>query len=292
MTLAATAQSPALHHCQIAERLILSMSAGAVNAGAYLACQRFVSHVTGTVTLIGVDFGSWPLVGEYALVLLCFLLGAISAVVMLALTAPTQYPTRSLQLVALLVALVAVMGHAGLFGTFGKSVEGPGDFVLLSLLSFAMGLLNATVAGSAAIGARVTHLTGHATELGMSLARAWLASGEERVRAMRHGGLLAGKILCFALGAAGMVILVRWGGYAAFLMAALLTLLGSVMGYIAHWQKAAGWKPEPSYTSASASLHPTEATIDAAAAASVGTLAYRRWLALDRQQGEKPGASS
>ncbi len=65
---------------QVAERLLLTMSAGAVNAGAFLACQRFVSHVTGTVTLIGVDFGSWWLVAQYVLVLLCFLLGAVIVV--------------------------------------------------------------------------------------------------------------------------------------------------------------------------------------------------------------------
>ena len=84
MTLATIAKRPGLAGCQIAERLLLSMSAGAVNAGAFLACQRFVSHVTGTVTLIGLDFGRWPLLGEYMLVLLCFLVGAMTAVFLLA----------------------------------------------------------------------------------------------------------------------------------------------------------------------------------------------------------------
>lgn len=238
MTLATTTKPPsALQRSQIAERLILSMSAGAVNAGAFLACQRFVSHVTGTVTLIGVDFGSWPLVGEYLLVLLCFLIGAISAVLMLALAPPDRYPARPLHLVALLVALVAPLGALGLFGTFGKSVEGPGDFVLMALLSFAMGLLNATVASSAAIGAKITHLTGHATDLGISIARACLSRGDERRRALRSGGLLAGKMLCFAVGAAFMVLLVRWGGYASFLMASMLTLLASELGRTAHEQR-------------------------------------------------------
>lgn len=239
MTLAKVAQSPALGRYQIAERMILSMSAGAVNAGAFLACQRFVSHVTGTVTLIGVDFGSWPLVGEYMLVLLCFILGAVSAVLLLALAPADRYPARSLYLVALLVGLVAPMGVLGLFGTFGKSVEGPGDFVLLSLLSFAMGLLNATVAASPAIGAKVTHLTGHATDLGINLARACMSRGEERRRALHGGGVLAGKMCSFAAGAACMVFLVRWGGYASFLIASMLTVLASELGRLAHDQRSA-----------------------------------------------------
>lgn len=239
MTQATLPKSPGLERYQIAERLILSMSAGAVNAGAFLACQRFVSHVTGTVTLIGTDFGRWPLVGEYALVLLCFIVGAVSAILLMALAPADRYPSRSLHLVALLIGLVAPLGALGLFGTFGKSVEGPGDFVLLSLLSFAMGLLNATVAGSPAIGAKVTHLTGHATDLGISLARACLAGGEERIRALRTGGLLAGKMFFFSAGAACMVFLVRWGGYASFLIASMLTVLGCELGRLAYEQRNA-----------------------------------------------------
>jgi uncharacterized membrane protein YoaK (UPF0700 family) len=230
------------------------MSAGAVNAGAYLACQRFVSHVTGTVTLIGIDFGRWPLVAEYLLVLLCFLFGAIAAVFLLARAPQGQYPTRSLRLVAFLVALVTPLGALGVLGTFGQSVERPGDFVLLSLLSFAMGLLNSTVAASPTINARITHLTGHATDLGINLARAYLARGAERASAARMVALLTGKICSFATGAACMVFLVRWGGYAAFLAAAGLTLLAAELGHLAHRRPAAApsrplsWPTEPSYS--------------------------------------------
>ena len=253
MSLATFAKSRAASRYQVTEQLLLSMSAGAVNAGAYLACQRFVSHVTGTVTLIGTDLGSWSLVAEYALVLLCFLAGAVTAVFLLALAPPERYPAQSLQLVALLVALVAPLGYLGLFGTFGKSVETPGDFVLLSLLSFAMGLLNGTVAGSSAIGTRITHLTGHATELGMNLARACLSRGRDSTHALSNVALLSGKILSFAVGAAAMVWMVRWGGYGAFLSAAALTLLASALGrrayeYPAHQPSSApSWHAEPSY---------------------------------------------
>lgn len=254
MTLATIAKRPGLAGCQIAERLLLSMSAGAVNAGAFLACQRFVSHVTGTVTLIGLDFGRWPLLGEYMLVLLCFLVGAMTAVFLLAMAPPKQYPARSLYLVAFLVALVAPLGYLGLFGQFGKSVEGPGDFVLLSLLSFAMGLLNATAAGSTTINARFTHLTGHSTDLAINMARAILSCGEERAAALRIAALLAGKIFCFALGAASMVLMVRWGGYTAFLAAAGITLVGTELGQLAHpspaseRRRALGWSSEPSFS--------------------------------------------
>lgn len=219
---------------QSIERLLLSMSAGAVNAGAYLACQRFVSHVTGTVTLIGVDFGSWSVISEYLLVLLCFVLGAATAVFLLALAPPSHYPARPLRLVSFLIALAGVLGILGLFGGITRSLDSPGDFALLILLSFSMGLLNATVAASAAFGARVTHLTGHVTELGINLARACLTRGAERGLALRQGALLAGKLLCFAAGASGMVLLVRFGGYTAFLTAAGITLFACEFGLKAY----------------------------------------------------------
>lgn len=37
--------------------LLLALAAGAVNAGALAVCERFVTHVTGTVTRIGADAG-------------------------------------------------------------------------------------------------------------------------------------------------------------------------------------------------------------------------------------------
>ena len=51
----------------------------ATNAGALFACERFVSHVTGTVTRIGVD-SAGILALDYALVLAAFISGAMSAI--------------------------------------------------------------------------------------------------------------------------------------------------------------------------------------------------------------------
>ena len=237
MTLA-TAPIPLLRITQVVERVLLSMSAGAVNAGAYLACQRFVSHVTGTLTLIGVDIGSLSLALEYLLVLLCFVMGAASAVFLLARLPANRYPVGPLRLVALLILIVAALGSAGLFGAFGKSVEGPEDFVLLSLLSFAMGLLNSIVASSAAIGVRVTHVTGHATELGIQLARSCVLIGYERGVALRSAGLLIGKMVGFAAGAASMVLLVRRAEYLSFTVAAALTLVAAELGRLAYERRA------------------------------------------------------
>ncbi len=227
----APVNSPVLNRHQIAERLLLTMSAGAVNAGALLACQRFVSHVTGTMTLIGINLKSFYLMAEYLLVLLCFLIGATAAVFMIARGPQERHPTTALRIVAIVIALIAPMGMSNLFGPIGQSVETPGDFVLLSMLSFAMGMLNATTAVSTAIGARVTHLTGHATDLGINVARIFVPQDEEeRAAATRRVHILLGKFFCFAVGASIMVAMVRWCGYAAFLAPATITVMATELG--------------------------------------------------------------
>ena len=59
---------------------LLAMGAGAVNAGAFAVCERFVTHVTGTATRIGIDVGQWTLMLEYSAVLLAFIAGAMASV--------------------------------------------------------------------------------------------------------------------------------------------------------------------------------------------------------------------
>lgn len=63
----------------IIDWFLLAFLAGNVNAGGYLACHRFVSHVTGFATLAGVDAatGSWGDAFGILSVPLFFLLGVV-----------------------------------------------------------------------------------------------------------------------------------------------------------------------------------------------------------------------
>src|SRR5688572_4142594 len=61
--------------------LLLAAAAGAVNGFAFLMCQQFVTHISGTVTRMGLE---WPVVGlaaEYAAVVVSFIVGAATSVV-------------------------------------------------------------------------------------------------------------------------------------------------------------------------------------------------------------------
>lgn len=216
--------------------LMLCAAAGAVNAGAFLAVGRFVSHVTGTVTQAGMAGRNWTLMFEYGLVLLMFILGALAAVLSVGL--PSRQKRESvvhaipLLFVSGTVASVGIAGHAGAFGAFGASVEQPSDFFFLCLLSAVMGAQNAAVATNTRLLVRTTHLTGPATDLAVSLATALLSRGAERGRAVRESILRSGKIVAFATGAGLMVPLVFRFEYLAFLCPALLTLVATLSSFV------------------------------------------------------------
>lgn len=215
--------------------MMLALAAGTVNAGAFMACQRFVTHVTGTATQIGLSVGAWWLVIDYAIVLGCFILGAASSVVAiegrLRLGARPWHAAPLIGVTAVLIA-VALAGHAGAFGAFGGTVDEPADFVLLAVLGFAMGLQNATVATSTGMMVRTTHMTGPATDLGVHLGSICFTKGEERHAALKGAALRAGKIASFIAGTMAMVPAVHAASWLAFLLPAMAVAAATVLSFI------------------------------------------------------------
>lgn len=239
----------------VTSALLLALGAGAVNAGAFAVCDRFVTHVTGNLTRIGVDVGQWWLVLEYVLVLASFVLGAMASV--LAIQGRTISGKRPLHAAPLLGAVglitaTALLGAAGAFGAPGGAAEETADFVFMCALAFAMGLMNAGVASSTALAVRTTHMTGPATDFGVSLATAWLSSGESRRHALRLAGLRGGKVLAFAAGAALMFPLVRAVGFLAFVAPAAVLTFATLQSFMPHRDDAARRGRVPHLASGSA----------------------------------------
>lgn len=209
---------------------LLAFSAGAVNAGAFLAVQRFVSHVTGSATRVGLDVSRPALMGDYLLVLVCFVAGAAASALAIdgrLHAGKTPLHALPLAVVSAMLALVAAVGNLGLFGPFGQTVETAPDFALLCVLSFAMGLQNAAVAISTGMVVRSTHMTGPATDLGVAIAAILYASGEAREAALRSARLRGAKLAGFILGAGAMAPLAARAGYLAFLLPAALSLVAA-----------------------------------------------------------------
>lgn len=210
--------------------LLLAGSAGAVNAGAYLATKQFASHVTGTATMVGLEVREPVLILKYLLVLAAFVVGAMSPALFLSYQLKRRRRTTySIPLIAVsvLLCLVALLGTRGALGTIATGLDKPGDFVLLSLLALAMGIQNAAVSSSTGRAVRTTHLTGDSTDLGVELSLAITSMGDARRDALRSALLRIGKIFTFIGGGALMYLLVTNTGFLAFLLPAACVALAT-----------------------------------------------------------------
>jgi uncharacterized membrane protein YoaK (UPF0700 family) len=185
--------------------VLLATAGGAVNAIAFVSCSRFVSHVTGTVSRIGIDASdrAQPIALESGLVLFALILGATAASMLAHFPTKTGRASQSLSLfiVAAMLAALAALGTTGLFGAVDGLVDGPRSVMFLALLAFAMGLQNAAVAMGTGMTVRTTHMTGPATDMGVHLANALHATGSARALALRHVALRACTITGFTFGA-------------------------------------------------------------------------------------------
>jgi len=214
--------------------LLIAFAAGAVNAGAFIACERFITHMTGIITQVGLHSGAWWRMAEYILVLAAFVLGAMASVIPLqGRTLRGKPPSHALPLwtVAVILAGIAAVGSTGVFGPIGGQLDEAADFALLGVIAFAMGLLNASVASTTALAVRTTHMTGPATDLGVHLATATFSAGEERRTALRLALLRGGKIAAYAFGAAAMLPFVFGFGHAAFLFPAIVIAVPIARSY-------------------------------------------------------------
>jgi uncharacterized membrane protein YoaK (UPF0700 family) len=202
-------------------------------------CEQFVTHVTGTVTRLGLESLTAGLVLEYAAVVVSFVIGAAVSVV--AIQARARHGDRPrwatpLISVALILAGIAVSGRAGVFGSFGETLAAdPPPVTLLSILAFAMGLQNAAVASTTGLAVRTTHLTGPATDLGVHLGTACISADRERWEALRGAALRGGKILAFMAGAGVAIPLTQSLGYLALLAPSVFVLVATALSFTTHW---------------------------------------------------------
>ena len=149
---------------------LLAFVAGAINAGGFLAVQRYTSHMTGVISAVADDV----VLGQAALAmagvssLLAFLFGAATTAVLVHWARRRELHSEfalSLMVEALLLLL---------FGLLGANLELFVDVFVPStvlLLCFIMGLQNAIVTKISKAEIRTTHMTGVVTDLGIELGR-------------------------------------------------------------------------------------------------------------------------
>lgn len=216
--------------------LLMAFLAGHVNAGGFMACARFVTHVTGFATLFGVEAadGRWFAALGMLSVPAYFLVGCMVAAYLTEVQVVRGRRPRFglvMTFVSALLALVAVMGHFGLFSDFGTFVL-ERDYVFLVILSSASGLQNAAISVATRGVLRATHLTGITTDLGIGIMRALFGkrSREQRLREFQQSWLRMSVIVAFGIGSVvGAVAFLKFD-YGGFVLPAAVALYCANLG--------------------------------------------------------------
>lgn len=148
----------------------LALTAGAVNAGGFLAVHQYTSHMTGIVSSIADNLvlGDALLVAGGLGLLLSFISGAVVTAIMI--NWARHRALQSEYALSLVVEAILLL----LFGLLGANLDAykPVTVPLAALLlCFIMGLQNAIMSKMSNAEIRTTHLTGVITDLGIELGR-------------------------------------------------------------------------------------------------------------------------
>lgn len=156
--------------------MTMAFQAGVINVGAFMACHRFVSHVTGFATFFGHEINQTKNSNAFGMLVvpLFFLMGCMISGQLIDIRLklhknPRYYITFGLMFS--LNCLVLGLGLNGYFGSFGEPLEFLHDYILLVILCLLCGIQNGTVTTVSKSVIRTTHLTGITTDLGIGLVR-------------------------------------------------------------------------------------------------------------------------
>lgn len=154
----------------------MAFQAGILNMGGFLACHRFVSHVTGFATFFGAEINQADNSRAFGMlaVPLFFLFGSMISGQLVDIRLKLHKRPKyyiSFGLIFFLLLIVFFAGILGAFGTFGEPFELFRDYVLLALLCLICGIQNGTITTVSKSVIRTTHLTGVTTDLGIGIVR-------------------------------------------------------------------------------------------------------------------------
>lgn len=149
---------------------ILTFTAGAVNAGGFLAVQQYTSHMSGIVSMMAdhLALGGVIVVLQGLAALLSFLAGAASSAFLINFGRRSHLTSE--YAMPLLYEAVLLLG----FGLLGANLETLRWFYVpgtVMLLCYIMGLQNAMITKLSRSEIRTTHVTGMVTDIGIELGK-------------------------------------------------------------------------------------------------------------------------
>lgn len=157
---------------------LLAFQGGFVNVGGFMAVHRFVSHMTGFGTWIGVELLNKNYLGTIGMMAVptSFLIGAMVSAWLIERERMKKRAPKYLSVFSIIIfvfALITILGSFQFLGVFGEPFNYRRDYVLLFLLTFVCGVQNAVISSASGAVVRTTHLTGVTTDLGIGLVRLW-----------------------------------------------------------------------------------------------------------------------
>lgn len=212
---------------------LLAFVAGAVNAGGFLAVQKYTSHMTGIISAMADDLilGRVGLALAGAAFLFAFLAGAASTAILVNWARRHGMQGQFALPVIFEAALLLVFGLLG--ANLNVLIELFVPTTVL-LLCYVMGLQNAIVTKISRAEIRTTHMTGVVTDLGIELGRMiyWNQGRQygEPVRADRDRLTTLATILAlFFVGGIVGAFMFKAIGYATVLPIAAMLMAISVL---------------------------------------------------------------
>jgi uncharacterized membrane protein YoaK (UPF0700 family) len=160
----------------IAIWMSMAFQAGSINIGGFMACHRFVSHVTGFATFFGYEINQPDRTQAFGMlaVPLFFLFGSMVSGQLVDIRLKLHKRPKyyiAFGMIFSLLCFVLFMGMLGYFGKFGEPFGLSRDYTLLILLCLVCGIQNGTITSVSKSIVRTTHLTGVTTDLGLGIVR-------------------------------------------------------------------------------------------------------------------------
>lgn len=210
--------------------LALAFQGGTINAGGFLACGRFVSHVTGFATMSGAELARQHWFGAVGMlsVPIFFVFGAMTSGFLIdrrLLRGLNAHYATAAGLMAATNLAILILGTRGAFGAFGEPLTLARDYALLILLCFSSGLQNALVTSASGAVVRTTHLTGLTTDLGIGLVRILSHVDRDKRRfETRANRMRIGIFASFTLGSAAAAFIFLTHQYWGFVIPATISM--------------------------------------------------------------------
>lgn len=222
---------------------IIAFKAGFLNSAGFLITGKFVSHITGFGTQIGIALGhdDYFFGAELLIIPFSFIAGSVLVSYILDKRyIPGETPPywKVQAVITTLLLIIIIIGEVGWF-QIEKSFDGDSSYNLIELfvigtLCCICGMKNGLVTWATYGKIRVTHLTGMATDIGLNLLRSIFKDWpSHRLNEKPIVNLIRTMtLISFSIGALVSAIIFTRVGFIGFLIPVMISIGMSVVSII------------------------------------------------------------